>query len=56
VKLAEHYRVQLIWVGNERADELTKLGAEYPLTGSEPSYGISAGIAKKTVGLDKQRI
>jgi ribonuclease HI len=55
-KLAEHNRVQLIWItghegieGNETADQLAKLGSECPFIGPEPACGISARIAKKAV-------
>jgi ribonuclease HI len=49
VKLAEHNRVQLIWMlchegteGNKTVDQLAKLGSECPLTGPEPACGTSA--------------
>jgi ribonuclease HI len=53
--LAEHNRVQLIWVpgheniaGNETADQLSKTGSENPFIGPEPACGISIGVAKKS--------
>jgi hypothetical protein len=55
-QLAEHNKVQLIWVpgqegieGNEVADQLTKLGSEGPFIGPEPACSISMGIAKTAV-------
>ena len=52
VKLAEHNRVQLMWVpghmgidGNEIADYLAIEGSSHPLIGSEPARGISAKVA-----------
>jgi ribonuclease HI len=55
-QLAEHNRVQLIWVpghegieGHEVAEKLAKLGSECPFIGPEPACGISAGIVKKAV-------
>jgi hypothetical protein len=35
--------------GNEIADHLARLGTECPFIGPEPSYDISAGVAKKAV-------
>jgi ribonuclease HI len=53
MKLAEHNRVQVIWVlghrGNGIADQLARLGYECLLIGPEPACGISAGIVKKAV-------
>jgi ribonuclease HI len=56
MQLAEHNRVQLIWVpghegidGNETADQLAKTGSENPFIGPEPACGISIGAAKKAV-------
>jgi ribonuclease HI len=46
--MAEHNRVQLIWMpghegieGNEVADQLAKLGSECPFIEPEPACGIS---------------
>jgi ribonuclease HI len=54
MQLAKHNGV--IWVpgheridGNERADQLAKLGSERPFTGPEPTCDISLGVAKKVV-------
>jgi ribonuclease HI len=56
IQLAEHNRVQLIWVpghevfvGNETADQLARTGSEHPLIGPEPSCCISVEVAKKAV-------
>jgi ribonuclease HI len=53
MQLAEHDRVQLIWVpgregidGNEIADQLDKLGSEHPFIGPEPACDISVRVAK----------
>jgi ribonuclease HI len=53
-KLAEHERVQLIWVpshrgteDNETAYHLARLEFECPFIGPEPALGILTGIAKK---------
>jgi hypothetical protein len=55
-QLAEHNRVQLIWVpghegivGNKLADQLARTGSEHPFTGPEPACSISAGAAKKAI-------
>jgi hypothetical protein len=56
MELANHNRVQLVWVpghegiaGNETADQLPKTGSEYPFIGPEPACGISMGVAKKAI-------
>jgi hypothetical protein len=56
MQLARHNRVQLIWVpgqegivGNETADQLTRMGSEHPFIRPEPACGISVGDAKKVV-------
>jgi ribonuclease HI len=53
VKLAEHNRIQLVWVpglleinGNERANQLARQGSSHPLIGPEPALGISAKVAR----------
>jgi ribonuclease HI len=54
--LAKHNSIQLIWalgnegtVGKETADQLAKLGSEYPFTEPEPACCTSVGVAKKAV-------
>jgi hypothetical protein len=53
VKLAEHNRVQLIWVSGHRgiegntADQLARLGSKCPFIGPEPACGISAGMPRR---------
>jgi hypothetical protein len=37
------------FVGNERADQLARIGSEHPFTGPEPACSISIGVAKKAV-------
>jgi hypothetical protein len=56
IQLAEHNRVQLIWVpghegtdGNETADQLARTRSENLFKGPEPACGISIGAAKKAV-------
>jgi hypothetical protein len=55
MELAKHNRIQLILVpghegivGNEIADQLAKIGAEYPFIGPEPACGISIGDGGRT--------
>jgi hypothetical protein len=36
-------------VGNETAEQLARMGSEYPFIGPEPACGISIGVAKKAV-------
>jgi ribonuclease HI len=52
VKLAEHNRIQLIWVpkhkeihGNEMDDQLATQGSSHTFIGPEPTLGISAKFA-----------
>jgi len=56
MKLAEHNRVQLVWVpgrmgcvGNEIADHLARVGSWRLLTGPEPARGISAKVARRVM-------
>jgi ribonuclease HI len=56
IQLAEHNRVQLIWVpghegidGNETADQLTRTESENPFIGPELACSISIGAAMKAV-------
>jgi hypothetical protein len=37
-------------LGNERADELAKKGAETPLTGPEPILGLPYSVVKRAIG------
>jgi ribonuclease HI len=52
VKLAEHNRIQPVWVPrhigideNEIADQLASQGPSHTITGPEPALGISAKVA-----------
>jgi hypothetical protein len=56
MKLAEHNRVQLVWVpvrmgivGNEIADHLARVGSSHLLTGPEPALGVSAKVARRVM-------
>jgi ribonuclease HI len=56
MRLAEHDRVQLIWVpghmgidGNEMADQLATQGSSHPFIGPEPALGISAKVAREVI-------
>ena len=56
-ELATHNLVQLVWVlghkgilGNERADELAKKGADTPLTGPEPVLAYRTAWSSKQSG------
>jgi len=53
MKLAERNMVQLVWVpgrmeivGNEIADQLTRVGSSHPLIGPETALGVSAKVAR----------
>ena len=56
-ELTTHNSVQLVWVlghegvlGNERADKLTKKGADTPFNGPEPVLGIPYSVVKRVIG------
>jgi len=60
MKLAEHNRMQLVWVaghtgfdGNEIAGHLARQGSSHPFTGPKTALGISAQVARGDQGLDK---
>jgi hypothetical protein len=57
LKLAQHNRVQLVWVpghmridGNEIADYLARESSSYPLRGPEHALGISVKVARGAIG------
>jgi ribonuclease HI len=57
IKLAEHTRVQLVWVpghmridGNEVADYLAREISSHPLRRHEHALGISAKVARGVIG------
>jgi hypothetical protein len=56
VKLAEHKRIQLVWVpghmgidGNEIADQLARQDSSHPLIEPEPTLGTSAKVARGVI-------
>jgi ribonuclease HI len=56
VKLAEHNKIQLIWVPghmgtdeNETASQLARQGSSHPPIGPEPALGISAKVARQMI-------
>ena len=56
MKLAEHNRVQLVWVlghmrivGNEISEQLAREGSSHLLIGPEPAFEISAEIPGRVI-------
>jgi len=56
VKLAECNRIELVWVlghvgidGTETADQLARQFSTIPLTGPEPSLGISGKVVRRLI-------
>jgi hypothetical protein len=58
VKLAEHNKIQLIWVpkyigidGNEMDYQLATQGSSHPFIGPQPALGSFAKVATKAIGV-----
>jgi ribonuclease HI len=56
VKLAEHNRIQMVWVpehtgieGNEKGNQSARQGSSCPLLRSEPALGIYAKVARGVI-------
>ena len=56
VKLVEHNRIQLVWVpghngidGNEKANQLARIGCSHTLKGPELAIGISTKVARVVI-------
>ena len=61
-ELATHNSVRLVWVpghedflGNEKADELAKKGADTQFTGPEPVPGLPYSVVRRAIGDWKER-
>jgi len=62
--LAEHNRVQLVWVpgrmgivGNEIPDQLARVVSSRPLIGPEPALGVSAKVTRRVMrSVDRGRL